>query len=365
MCGALAARHHRVDLVYVSPGDFLDDWREVASTMIHIGGTLPSSQAPLSTSIEVLRAVRAAQHLRPDIIYVFRYLDLPFATALGRLVRAPVVLHLCLPQPNHLPFIVRRSLTNVTMTLSVSYDTAEQWWGTGLPADSVVVVHTGIDMDTYVPAPTAARLAVREVLGIDPDEFMAVYAGRISPVKGLDILIKAAKTVARVRPGFRLVVVGGPSVGDDPSESSRFEDELRTLAGSLDVLWLGPRRDVLPLIQAADVAVAPSLWPEPFSRSVIEPLACEVPVIASDVGGNPEIMTGWLGRFLVPPGDVGALADSIISLDGWRISDPELGRRCRAAVEQRLALDREVNTVEAALASVVRNPVPDPLDIPL
>ena len=69
--------------------------------------------------------------------------------------------------------------------------------------------------------------------------------------------------------------------------------------------------DVVALIQAADVAVAPSLWPEPLSRSVMEPLACGVPVVATRVGGNPEILTGWLSEYLVEPDDADALAERI------------------------------------------------------
>jgi glycosyltransferase involved in cell wall biosynthesis len=362
MCTALAERGHRVDLIYVTPGDFTDDWRKLATSMFQAGGTLPRSHEPFISSREVVEAARAAIRVNPEVIYVFRYLDLPFAAVVGKLARIPVVLHLCLPQPAVLPFVVRRSLTYVDMTLSVSFDTAELWRGTGLPAESVIVVHTGIDMDYYVPAPAADRVATRNELGIDPNAFVAVYTGRISPEKGLDVLITACRMVAADQPDFRLVVVGGPSVGEPPEDSERYMATLRSLSGPMDVLWLESRRDVLSLIQTADVALAPSVWPEPFSRSVIEPLACGVPVLASHVGGNPEILTGWLAKHLVSPGDPGDLAAHINELAGWRTSDPGLSDRCRQAVVDRLALGREVDTVEAALASLARNRAPLPFE---
>ena len=352
MCRELARRGHRVDLIYSTAGDFTGDWRGFAASMTKIGGTLPRSQDPLRTSVEVLNAARAARALVPDVIYVFRYLDLPFAAAVGRLVRAAVVLHLCLPQPHQLPFVVRRSLSHVAMTLSVSYDTASLWRNTGLPADGVIVVHTGIDMNYYRPAEADRRAATRRALGIDPDSFLAVYAGRISPEKGLDVLMRAGRTIAARHPDFRLLVVGGPSVGTADDEFERYRSELVSLSGPLDVVWLGAQRDVLPLIQTADVAVAPSIWSEPFSRSVIEPLACGIPVVASDVGGNPEILTNWLSRFLVPADDPDALAEAVGALHSWRSVEPDLGDRCRLAVVDRLDLSREVDTVEAALASV-------------
>ena len=122
------------------------------------------------------------------------------------------------------------------------------------------------------------------------------------------------------------------------------------------MLWLEVRRDVLPLIQMADVAVAPSVWREPFSRSVIEPLACGIPVVATRIGGNPEILNGWLDGLLVEPGDHHDLADRLLGLADWRGDDPTLGDRCRQAIVRRLGLDHEVDTVEAALASLARRP---------
>jgi glycosyltransferase involved in cell wall biosynthesis len=354
MCRSLASRGHTVDLVYVEPGDFTEDWRAFARAMIRAERTLPSSRVPLASSLDVLDAIRRVRPLHPDVIYVYRYLDVPMAAALGRLTSAPVVFHLCLPVPQRLPTVVRASLPRVSMTLSVSHDTATLWRNTGLPADGVIVVHTGIDMEHYAPAPAPERGATRASIGIRPDAFVALFAGRVIPEKGVDVLLRAWRTVQSARPDARLVVVGGPTVGADPDEVDRYANALRQLGGPDDVLWLEVRRDVLPLIQMADVAVAPSVWREPFSRSVIEPLACGVPVVATRIGGNPEILNGWLDGLLVEPGDHHELAERLLGLADWRSDDPTLGDRCRQAIVRRLGLDHEVDTVEAALASLAR-----------
>ncbi len=362
MCRALAQRGHRIDLVYATPGDLLDDWQEVADTITTVPGTLPRTRAPFTTSYRVLDAAQEIRHLQPDVVYVYRYLDLPFASAVGRLTRAPVVLRLCHPPPPRLPFVIRRSLPNVALTLAVSFDTALRWRGTAaarrqrggrahrnrhgvLP--SVVRPRPG--------GPPGRRSAS------DPDDFMVLYAGRISPEKGLDVLMEAARLLSTRLPHAHLVLAGGPTVGTDPDESARYLAELRARSGPSEARWLGRDRDIVPLIAAADVAVAPSVGDEPFSRSVIESLACGVPVVASRTGGNPEILVDWLARFLVPPKDPGALVGAIRDLEGWRRTDPSLGDRCRQAVRDRLALGREVDTVEAALASVARHREADPL----
>jgi glycosyltransferase involved in cell wall biosynthesis len=215
-------------------------------------------------------------------------------------------------------------------------------------------VLTGIDLARYVPGSAEARAQTRRGLGVAEDAFVVLYAGRIGREKGVDVLVRAFSRMAAARPGSHLVVVGSPSLGADPADSARYEAELRELADDLAVTWLPAQRDVLAFIQAADVAVVPSLWPEPLSRSVMEPLACGIPVVATRVGGNPEILTGWLSEYLVEPSDVAGLADRIDALHRWRLSDPDLGQRCRREAEARLSLEAEVDAVEAAIDGAVR-----------
>jgi len=348
-CRALAARGHRVDLVYVSAGDFAQEWDGFTGTTIQISGSLPRRRQLPSSVVGVVRAVFAGRRLRPDALYVYRYWDIPYAVAVGVLARAPVVFHLCLPPPTVVPRWLRPCLGRVDRTLSVSRDTARRWEGTGLHVDRMSVVLTGIELDRFVPGDSTARSATRKELGVAEDAFVVLYAGRIGREKGVDVLVQAFAEVAAARSGAHLVVVGSPSLGADRADSARYEAELRKLAGDLAVTWMPAQPDVVALIQASDVAVAPSLWPEPLSRSVMEPLACGVPVVATRVGGNPEILTGWLSEYLVEPHDVRGLAERIISLHDWRHVDPGLGDRCRGEAEARLSLDTEVDAIEAAL----------------
>jgi len=353
-CQALAARGHRVDLVYVSRGDFAEDWRRFTGTMVQTGGTLPRRRHPVTSALGVAAVLRAGRRLRPDVVYVYRYWDIPYAVVLRARTGAPVVFHLCLPPPRVVPRWLRACLGRVDRTLSVSRDTAARWEGTGLSASRTSVVLTGIDLARYVPGSAEARAETRRGLGVAADAFVVLYAGRIGREKGVDVLVRAFAEVARATSGSHLVVVGSASLGADPDDSTRYEAELRALADGLAVTWMAAQRDVVALIQAADVAVVPSLWPEPLSRSVMEPLACAVPVVATRVGGNPEILTGWLSEYLVEPGDVAGLARRIASLHGWRRSDPDLGERCRREAEARLSLESEVDTVEAAIDDATR-----------
>ncbi len=353
-CQALAARGHRLDLVYVSAGDFAEEWERFTTSMIPVVGTLPRRRRAVAAALGVVRAVRAGRRARPDALYVYRYWDIPYAVVVGRLVGSPVVYHLCLPPPPVVPRWLRPFLGRVDRTLSVSRDTATRWTDTGLRPERTSVVLTGIDLDRYVPADAGARSATRRALGIDAAATVVLYAGRIGREKGVDVLVRAFAELSAGQPGCHLVVVGSPSLGSDPADSARYEAELRALAEGVAVTWLPAQRDVLGLIQSADVAVVPSLWPEPLSRSVMEPLACGVPVVATNVGGNPEILTDWLAQYLVEPHDVSGLAERLGSLYGWRHRQSDLGERCRRDAEARLSLDAEVDAIEAAITDVVR-----------
>ena len=302
---------------------------------------------PIGMTLGILQGARVARKQRVDLIYVYSPNFLLYGTAIGRLSGTPVALWLAFRgPPANTSRSYRRSFRSVTKVMAVSRATAEQWKDSDLVMPDVTPVLGAIDMEHYVPAPRQERDASRASLGIADDAFVILFAGRIVPDKGVDVLVEAFGQLRDV-PNVRLVLVGG--VFRDEHEAWR--EQLRRAADALGVIWLDARADILPLIQMADVAVVPS-WHEAFGRSVCEPLACGVPVIASSVGGIQEILTGWLADYLVAHGDAGAIANKIRSLIGWRTTDPELGTRCREDVVTRLALPRFVDQIERELDSV-------------
>ena len=353
-CSGLADRGHRLDLTYAQAGAFEDDWRKIATTMTPVVSTLPRRAHPVRSLIDLARAIRGARRLEPDVVYVYRYLDLPFAVAVATRRPTAVVYHLCLPPPDSLPRWLRAALTRVDSTVSVSRHTLDLWNGTGLDTGCATVALTSVDLAHYCPAGNDARARARSEFGLSADEFVVLFAGRISPEKGVDVLIDAFGKLAALDAGSRLVIVGSPPPGLDQDAGRTYENQLHAAAEGLPVTWLPRREDVLPLLQMADVAVVPSRWDEPLARSIIESLACGLPVVASRVGGSPEVLSGWLSEYLVPSEDADALAARLRSLHGWRATDPGLGKRCRQAAEARLSLDDELDVVEGAMLEAVR-----------
>jgi glycosyltransferase involved in cell wall biosynthesis len=171
----------------------------------------------------------------------------------------------------------------------------------GLPPDRV----------TVLPNPVAVADAPREPPAGPP---RVVYAGRLVAEKGVRTLLNA---VSAFPPGVRLAVVG----------SGRLEREVRdrVRAERLPVDLLGPTdpAGVAAHLRASTAAVLPALWWENCPMAVLEAAAQGVPVVASAVGGIPELVDDGVTGCLVAPGDAGALATAVTDL----VADPEAARR--------------------------------------
>ena len=208
---------------------------------------------------------------------------------------------------------------------------------TGWPARKIAVIPNGIDAARFEGvAPTPRR-----EIGVDDEASLALFVGRIARQKGVDVLIEAARIVARSRPDWRLALVGeGPSRAE--IERSTRDDPL--LAGR--VRWLGFRDDVPALLKSAALFVLPSRW-EGMPNAVLEAMAAGTPVVATRVEGTEELIAdGRTGR-LVPPGDPEALAGAILGALSDRGEAARWAEAARAVVLRDHGIDAVVARYEA------------------
>jgi starch synthase len=151
--------------------------------------------------------------------------------------------------------------------------------------DRVHVIHNGIDAEVYRRQPSEGPLAR---LGIDPSRPYAFFNGRISRQKGLPLLLAAA---LKVDPRYQLVVAASsPDTPELGAEVAALAERVRAERGNL--VWIGhfiPREELIQLHSGASVFVCPSIY-EPFGLVILEAMACETAVVASRVGGIPEIV---------------------------------------------------------------------------
>jgi len=218
----------------------------------------------------------------------------------------------------------------------------------GVPAERVVVIHNGVDPERFRPPSQDERTRARRELGIPEDAYVAVIVAALRPEKNHPMLIRAAARLRRADRPFILLVVGEGGEGD----------ALRRLAGSLDlgetVRFLGRRPDVPEVLAAADLSVLCS-HPvvETFPLSVLESMACGLPVVATAVGSVPEMIEDGSTGVLVPPGDEDALTEAV---DGLGL-DPslrrEMGARARSLVVERFSEETMIDSYARMLRGLV------------
>jgi glycosyltransferase involved in cell wall biosynthesis len=205
---------------------------------------------------------------------------------------------------------------------------------TGAP---VSLIYNGVDLERY--AHTEPCCTFREQYGIEPDAVVVGVVARLEPEKGHPTLLEAWPAVLRAVPNAALLVVG---------EGSR-RDELERQAAALRiahrVVFTGRRDDVPSVTAALDVAVLPS-YREAQGLSILEAMALSRPVVASRVGGIPEVIEDGVSGLLVPPHDSKALAGAIIRLLKNHPLADMIGRAGHDVVHERFCIGLMVRAVE-------------------
>jgi starch synthase len=180
-----------------------------------------------------------------------------------------------------------------------------------VPPDRIQVIRNGIDTREYVPD---AATGVLRRYGVDPARPMVIFVGRITRQKGVPVLLRAA---ASLPPQVQLVLCAGqPDTPELAAEVTGLVTSLQTDRSG--VIWIPemlPRPEVIQLLSHATVFACPSLY-EPLGIVNLEAMACGTAVVASRVGGIPEVVSDGETGLLVPPDDPATLAAALTALVG-------------------------------------------------
>jgi glycosyltransferase involved in cell wall biosynthesis len=204
--------------------------------------------------------------------------------------------------------------------------------GLGIPRERVVTVHEGIDLAHVDAAPPTS---VREAFWLPTNAPIVGCVGALVEHKGHRHLIHAAVDIVRAIPEARVVILGEGELRD---ELTRMIHELGL---ERHVLLPGFRPDVLSLLKTFDVFVMPSIT-EGLGTSILDAMACGKAVVASAVGGIPEVVAAEETGLLVPARNPTALAAAVVRLLGDRPLADRFGAAGRTRVEQRFTAERMV-----------------------
>lgn len=207
----------------------------------------------------------------------------------------------------------------------------------------VVVVPNAVDTDVFFPIRKRTRLyrgveKVREELGIEEGDTVIGTVGHMTRQKGYDVLIAAMPQILRKHPRTKFVFVGRGLLRE------KLEKQARELGVAPQIRFAGIRRDVPGVLNCLDVFVLPSLW-EGFGTAIIEAMACGVPVVASRVGGIPEIIEDGVSGLLVPPGRPAFLVEAVTRLLDKPRKMREMARRGRTSAAERFSVRKMAQSV--------------------
>ena len=179
-------------------------------------------------------------------------------------------------------------------------------------------------------------------------ERIVVHVSNFRPVKRIAAVIEVFARLRRHVPAKLLMVGDGPEM----AEATRLA---RTLALADDIDFLGEQDHVVPLLSLADAFVLPSAQ-ESFGLAALEAMACEVPVVASHVGGLPEVIEDGVTGFLHPPGDLDAMAQSTLRLLTDEALRQRMGEAARASAKRQFCDDKIVPVYERYYEEVLEAP---------
>jgi glycosyltransferase involved in cell wall biosynthesis len=286
-----------------------------------------------------LRWMRTLRHVLARGDYDVVHFHLPYAAALGQMVvtslprgARPGVVYTEHSLWDRTPLVIRAllraSLRRGELLVAVSQASRD-----ALPAPlrgrATTVVH-GVDLsrsDSLMARRAALRADLRAELGVDDAELVFMTVANLRPEKGYQVLLNAARALADSGRPVRIAAVGrGPL---DATLRARHHE----LGLGDRFQFLGQRDDVPQLLAGADAFVLPSLH-EGLPVALMEATSVGLPIVATSVGGVPQILEDEVDALLVPPGDPGALAAAMTRL----ASDQQLRERLGRAAKQRSSL---------------------------
>jgi glycosyltransferase involved in cell wall biosynthesis len=232
--------------------------------------------------------------------------------------------------------------------LSVSYQLRDLHANrTGFSAEKITVVHNGVDTERFRPD-AAVRARVRQELGIEEEEFCIGAVGNLLPVKDHVTLLRAAEMFAPGAGKWRLLLIGE---GSERAALMAFTGERPALR---PVTFLGSSDRVAELLNAMDAYVLPSLA-EGISNALLEAMASGLPVIATNVGGNPEVVDRGSG-LLFRAADAGELAKHLQLLRADRERRLDLAQVARRRIMTCFSIESMLRNYSGIYESAGRAP---------
>ncbi len=216
-----------------------------------------------------------------------------------------------------------------------------------LAPNKVITVRNGVDLEQI----DAAAPSERSAFAVDNDTPAVMTVANLRFIKGIDVLLRAAALVRSEVPGVMFTIVGH-------WHDERYRQELASLSGHLDLVnnvkFLGAREDVFSLLKGADAFCLPSRS-EGMSNALLEAMACSLPCVATNVGGNSEVIVDGENGFLVPSQQPGVMAARLVALLKNAALRNRMGNAGRKSVEEKFTVQHMVNRLASSYTQLLES----------
>ncbi len=281
----------------------------------------------------LLQQMRFAAHLRSQNIQIahsYNFYANMFAIPAARLARVPVVIASIRDRGVYLTpnqKIAQKWVCRLADRILVNAESIREWLlEQGYEDNRITVIKNGIDMSRYTGS--SDRSHVRRDLAIPDSSPIVVLIARLNPQKGVDDFIKAASLLRLSHPEVRFLIVGAKLQYQEGvfSQDREYMQELQELANDLgvggSVIFAGHRTDTPEILAEAAISVLPS-HSEGLSNTLLESMAAGIPTVATNVGGNPELVRDQVNGILIPLRSPEHLAQAIRTI----LDNPEFAKR--------------------------------------
>ncbi|MFT4564130.1 MAG: glycosyltransferase involved in cell wall biosynthesis [Gammaproteobacteria bacterium] len=293
------------------------------------------------------RLVVFFRHEQPDCI--ISYLNTPnfWARIAGRIARVPTIItserNIDINRSSvrvNLERILYRLSTKIVVNANAIQELLVE---VGLPIEKIKVIQNGLDTVYFQRRSEIRRQEFRRNIGVGDGETLITLVGRMQQQKNHVGLLRAFASLGHLNSSIKIMFVGNEI---EPAIKQKLKDLCSASDMEHQVIFAGAK-DNLPLIYtASDFTILPSLW-EGFPNALIESMACETPVIATDIADNRLIISDESMGYIVPRENETALANTILSASRMTIAERQkMGRESREKIIKMCGLDRFVTRYE-------------------
>ena len=283
----------------------------------------------------VMSLAKLVRKERISLVHSNSHSDAPYGILACRFRKIPIISHIRdIIQPDK---VGKYLLKHADKIIAVSNAAAKPFKDITNKNRKLLVINNSIDLDSFKPSKD-----IRGELNISRNELVISIVGQISRLKGHDVFLKAASIILEKNKNVKFLVVGNVRRERDQGLCEALISRLNLRE---NVIFTGFRHDIANVLSVTDILAFPTLK-ESFGRSAIEAMALGKPVVASNVGGVPEIVIDGKTGTLVPPGSPEELADALLKLINDKKKREDMGNEGLRVVRDKFDIKDMMNRIE-------------------